>query len=121
MSTEIEYVKVNNLSELKRAIYPYSKDGRPESRKLMVEGLEFIKKATAAHEQAEREILENKDAFSGFMPAQMVNPMLGYHWVDSIIEKKLGGKRSGYIVRWELADGTYEWDAIEDELVSCGN
>lgn len=36
--------------------------------------------------------------------------------VDSLIEKRLGGKRYGVRIRWELVEGTYEFDPFTNKL-----
>ena len=116
----VDYVVVRTLSELKTAIAPFSKNGRENARKLLIDGLLNVKAQIEEHERAMAEIEKYKDEFGGFMPAPMQNPANGYHYVDEIVSKKLGGKRFGHKIRWSTIDGQFEWDAIEDKLIQCG-
>lgn len=116
---DVEYVTVRTLRELKAALHPYTKDGRENARELLIEGIKKVKAAIEEHEQAALEIQAHKDEFGGMMPAPMQHPSKGYHYVDSIIEKKMGGKRVGWKVQWKTSDGSFEWDPLADELKTC--
>lgn len=120
MKGEITYVTVSTLQQLRSALAPYTKNGRENARQLLLDGLSNVRTQIEAHEKTEAEIKKHADVFGGMLPPPMQNPSDGYHYVDEIIKKKLGGKRVGCKVRWAISDGIYEWDAFEDILVKCG-
>ena len=112
-------VEVRNLHQLRTAIRPFSSKGNDSSRELLVKGFNEIKEALDSYVEQEDEHKRLHDEYGGFLPAHMPSPDLGRTWVDSIVERRLGGKRVSLKVRWELKDGTYEWDPITEELVEC--
>lgn len=115
----VEYVTVRTLRELKAALFPYTTSGRENARELLLDGINKLKAAIEEHEEATKEIQEHMDEFGGMPPAQMQHPAEGYHYVDAIIEKKMGGKRVGWKIQWKTSDGMFEWDPIADELRKC--
>lgn len=40
-------------------------------------------------------------------------------WVDNLIERRLGGRREGLRIRWEVPDGVFYWDPTTGKLTQC--
>lgn len=45
----------------------------------------------------------------------------GHSWVDDLIARRLGGKRDGLRVRWDLSEGTYFFDPFTGKLTKLDN
>jgi hypothetical protein len=117
MTQDTETVVVNTFGDIKNAIKSYTKKGNENAREIIIRGIDMLKERHKLYEQHQVE-LETLD-MGGVTPAIMQNPIEARTWLDGIIEKKMGGKRNGLVVRWELQDGTYEWDPISDKLDKC--
>lgn len=80
-------------------------------RGLLLEGLEIVnKQSKVPHIDFE----SVKEEFGGYIPAEI---LAGQHkaWVDWLIKKKLGGKRHGMKIYWDL-DKRYVFDPVTGEL-----
>lgn len=107
---ELEKVVVKSHDQLVKALEPFMTD--TTIRKLLVEGMDIVKR--------QDEFLAKSDGakdvdYGGFLPAR---PATGhkYSWVDTLIERRLDGKRSGLKVTWSLSDGQYEFDPWTKKL-----
>ena len=43
----------------------------------------------------------------------------GHAWVDNIIKTRLGGKREGLRVRWDISEGIFFFDPFTGKLTKC--
>jgi hypothetical protein len=106
---EIQKVTVTNYEQLVQAIEPFTKE--TTIKKLLIEGLDVAKR------QAEYSKAPTGDqsSYGGFLPAR---PNVGGHylWVDTLITKRLDGKRDGLKVTWKLPEGQYEFDPYSQKL-----
>jgi hypothetical protein len=62
---------------------------------------------------------ENDGTFSTAMRSWDINNFRFN--VDTIIERKLGGRRNGQRVRWVIAEGIYELDPFSMKLFRIGD
>ena len=100
---ELERVSVTNEGELQKAIQPFMTDSA--IYKLLVEGMEMVKRQSAYYAKASEVPVED---FGGYQPAL---PVAGsYGWVDTLIERRLNGKRDGLTVTWSLPEGKFTFD-----------
>ena len=88
-----------------------AKVGSPNMRKLLLSGLEIIRKRQEIHVE-----IAPPEECGGFEPAKLMNSAEQYMWVDALIGQCLDGKRRGLEVVWELEDGTYVFDPETEEL-----
>jgi len=107
---ELEQVTVTNYNQLVLALEPFTKD--TTIRKLLVEGMDIVKRQ---QEFANSAIPTDTEAFGGFMPAR---PSHGHHysWVDTLINKRMNGKREGLVIKWTLPDGNFTFDPWTKKL-----
>ncbi len=108
--TELEKVVVKNHDQLVKALEPFMID--TTIRKLLIEGMDIVKRQDEFITRSNN----TKDAdYGGFQPAR---PKGGhrYSWVDTLIERRLDGKRNGLKVTWSLTDGQYEFDPWTQKL-----
>ena len=107
---ELEKVSVKNYGDLQQAIKPFMEDSA--IYKLLVEGLDIVKRQSVFADRAAETTAED---FGGFMPAM---PAKGghYSWVDTLIDRRLNGKRDGLTVTWDLPEGKFTFDAWTRKL-----
>lgn len=105
---DLEKVVVENLTQLNKALEPFMTD--TTIRKLLLEGMDLVKRQSKFAEQD----ISGAD-FGGFMPAA---PHGGnrYMWVDTLIDRRLNGKRAGLKVSWNLPEGKFEFDPWSKKL-----
>lgn len=112
---DLAKVEVKTHAQLLTAIEPFTKD--TTIRKLLMDGMEMVKRQAGF---APMEVSE--DLYGGFKPAM---PARGdsYMWVDTLIERRLDGKRSNLRIVWTLPEGRFEFDPWTKKLeqVSGGN
>ncbi len=113
----VEHVVVNNQLDLQRAITPYQVSGK--ARDILVQGLTELRQQYTAYLQALRELEETAGEMGGYAPAKPTNPLTGRHWIDDIIQKRLGGKRDGLLVKWTFSTECHTWDPITKDLNKC--
>ena len=101
---ELEKVVVKSYDQLVKALEPFMTD--TTIRNLLIEGMDIVKR--------QDEFIAKSDAakdadYGGFQPAR---PKGGYRysWVDTLIDRRLDGKRDGLKVTWNLTDGQFEFD-----------
>lgn len=84
---------------------------------LLLDGLDVVKKYMQSMETIRQAIekVEEKDD----IPASMLeiwNIQRMHFNVDNFISKKMGGKRNGLRIRWEVQDGVFEFDPYAVKL-----
>lgn len=86
-------------------------------RQTLLDGLAVVKKRIETMSKM-REAIEsaksNDESFSTSLQAWDVDKVRFN--VDTLIERKLGAKRNGILIRWELPDGVFEYDAFSGKL-----
>lgn len=107
---ELEKVVVKSYGELQRAITPFLQDSAIS--KLLVEGFEIIKRQS---EYAKAAMDLDPELFGGYMPATPTSSDY-YSWVDTLIDRRLNGKREGMIVVWNLPEGKFSFDPFTKKL-----
>lgn len=107
---ELEKVSVKTLAELNQALKPFQQDSA--IYKLLVEGMNLVKRQSAFADRAAETNLED---FGGYNPA-MPAPGGHYSWVDTLIDRRLNGKRDGYLVTWSLPEGKFTFDPWTQKL-----
>lgn len=107
---ELEKVSVKSFAELEAAVKPFQ---QPSAiYKLLVEGMDLVKRqAEFANRAADTDMAD----FGGYEPAM---PAKGghYSWVDTLIDRRLNGKREGLLVTWTLPEGKFTFDAWTQKL-----
>jgi len=76
-------------------------------KKLLMEGFDIVK----VRLEAAKRIADSREEIR----IQPINTD-GHMWLDSLITRRLGGRRDGLRVRWDLQDGTYFFDPYECKL-----
>jgi hypothetical protein len=55
--------------------------------------------------------------------ARAANPRLvmvdGHMWLDDLIQRRLGGKRDGLRIRWDVPEGTFYFDPFSQKLTKA--
>lgn len=85
----------------KPVIYAVSAPASCDYHSQLLEGLQILKTRLEASQR-----VGNSNLF-------MIN---AHNWVDTIIERRLGGKRDGLRIRWDLPDGIYFFDPFTGKL-----
>lgn len=75
------------------------------------DGLAIFKNRSDVN-KADSELVINKKKMK--QPAIMGNPT--HSWIDSVIERWTGGKRSGFLIMWEIGSRKYYFDIFEMKL-----
>jgi hypothetical protein len=107
---ELEKISVKNYGDLQQAIKPFQQESA--IYKLLIEGMEIVKRQSIFSDRAAE---TNPDDFGGFLPA-MPAPGGHYSWVDTLIERRLNGKRDGLTVTWTLPEGKFTFDPWTQKL-----
>ena len=108
---ELEKVSVTCEGELRKALEPFL-DDKSKIRSILMEGMEIVRRQLGFHKAAEAAPVEG---FGGYLPAK---PVLGtFHWVDTLISRRMAGKRDGVQIFWDLKDGKFVFDPWTKSLV----
>jgi hypothetical protein len=78
-------------------------------KQMLLDGLDHVKKYTEAINKAKTKLLEVDDEVPDLWNSTTFN-------VDRLIDRRMGGKRNGLRVRWEIQDGIYEFDPYINKL-----
>ena len=84
----------------------------PRLYKSLIDGLNFAKERRKTQEKINEEAKK----------IGLDCPLVGWNVddlplpVDVLIKTKLGGKRKGERIRWQIQEGTFEWDPISNKL-----
>lgn len=108
--SELEKITVTNHGQLLKALEPFMSD--TAIRKLLIEGMDMVKRQSELEERYQQ--LDDK-AFGDYKPAI---PLRGGHymWVDTLIKRRLDGKREGFKVVWNLPEGKFAFDPWAKKL-----
>ena len=133
-------VVCESMTDIQMAIKPFMEDRGSESvnisceidgdkvsgvsssasyRKILLDGLEVIKKRIKAVSAMREALDKSEEGEKNNMKVWEVDK-LRFN-VDTLIERKLGGKRVGIRIRWELKDGIYEYDPFGNKLFEIEN
>ena len=105
----LEKIEVKNLDQLHKALEPFMKD--TTIRKLLIEGMDVVKRQQELSDIA----IADEEAFGGYMPAR---PTKGqhYHWVDTLIDRRMAGKRERLVIVWDIPEGKHVFNPWTQEL-----
>jgi hypothetical protein len=108
---ELEKVSVKNFVQLEAAVKPFL---ATESAiyKLLIDGMNMVKRQAAFADKAAE---VNMEDFGGYAPA-MPAPGSHYGWVDTLISRRLDGKRQGLVITWDLPEGNFTFDPFTQKL-----
>jgi len=143
---QFEKVKINNLFELKKLVQrlqpttiehtsPIIVDTKqakmsddsfsgkvtiPQSSgdtlyKTLLDGFSMIKNHREYYSASISAEL-NPDDYGGYLPAKPSNPEDHVTWLDIFIEQRLGGKRDGLSIVWDLPEGQFKLDPWSGKL-----
>lgn len=107
---ELEKVSVENRAQLETALEPFWK-GDTTIGKLLLEGMDMAKRQARFADAPTGDV----DEYGGFFPAAPPDAQ-HYMWVDTLISRRLDGKRSGLVVEWNLQDGKFQYDPWTKKL-----
>jgi hypothetical protein len=98
---QIEKIKVTSYVELTEAIKPFlPENNKSEARKSFIEGFEFVKRRKKFNDTAGNQ-LSTDDMRC---------------WVDNVVKQRLGGRREGLGVVWDLPEGKFKLDPWTGKL-----
>ncbi len=85
-------------------------------RQLLIDGLDVVKKRLESQNKLKEQIEQasKDDEFPISLTAWDVDSMR-FH-VDSLIERKLGGKRRGLVIYWKIEEGEFEFEPYQGKL-----
>lgn len=83
--------------------------GQSTVRQTLLDGFEMIKNHLEYHNAslASRSKIED---FGGFPPALAPNPNDHMTWLDTFIDRNMGGRREGLTIVWTLPEGKFRLD-----------
>ena len=132
----IKPITCYTIADIKAAIQPFMEDSGGEQvllsckvgdekvtgkstassmRQLLLEGLSVIKKRMEAITKVQEAVDEADEA--GVSSAMSIWDINNVRFnIDNIIERRLGGKRRGIRIRWNLSDCIYEYDPFSNKL-----
>ncbi len=102
-----KHTTVTVKAEMRAEGKKYAVEGESsiDYKKLLMEGFSIVKARTEAAKKIEAIDLK----------IQPIN-LEGHMWLDDMIRRRMGGKRDGLRVRWDLEDGTYFFDPFACKL-----
>jgi len=96
---KLEPVIVKSQADIVQALKPFM-DDKHQLRASLLEGFELVKK---------RQVF-NERTGSGLDVDQM------HFWVDDLIKQRMGGKRKGNAIAWDLPEGKFQFDPLTKQL-----
>ena len=81
---------------------------------MLEEGLQEAQKKMARAKQIRESGVYERAEFDGFNPVQI--PVEGESNVDILIRRKMGGRRVGMMIVWDVEEGSYQFDPINGKL-----
>lgn len=90
-------------------VYELSAPTECSYRDMLLEGFEIIKKRMEARDK------HKPDSDFDIEPIDIDSRM----WLDDLIERRLGGKREGLRVRWDVKDGIFYFDPFTGKLTQA--
>ena len=109
---KIEPRTINSESELRHLLTLYMPGSDAQVRKTMMEGFETIKSKV----EAEKKLKDiDKAEFGGFVPAPLtITPSI--ITLDKFIERSMGGKREGLVIKWDLQNVVWVFNPWTGDL-----
>lgn len=108
---ELEKITVTSRAQLETALEPFLKD--TTIGQLLIEGMDMAKRQAKFAEAP----LGDVDDYGGFLPASPAGAQ-HYMWVDTLIARRLDGKRNGLVIEWSLPEGKFQYDPWSKKLES---
>lgn len=110
---EIKDVVVKSYGDLLAAVRPFQPGGT-SIRDEIIRGFNLVKERKEVWNKVMQEI--DGATFGNHKPAAMADPDVSKFWLDQIIERRLGGRRSGISVVWVIDNKTYSFDPYTGEV-----
>jgi hypothetical protein len=107
---ELEKVSVKSRTQLDLALVPFL-NGDTSIGKLLIEGMDMVKRQAKFADAPAGDV----DEYGGFMPALPPSAQ-HYMWVDTLIARRLDGKRNGMVIEWDLPEGKFVYDPWTKKL-----
>ena len=83
--------------------------GQSTVRRTLLDGFEMLKSAQELYEESlATQTMEEE--YGGFLPPVAPNPADHHTWVDTFIDRNMGGRREGLSIVWELPEGKFKLD-----------
>lgn len=84
-------------------------------RQTLIEGFEMVKNHMEYY-NASLATQSAVDDFGGFPPAVTPNPSAHLTWLDTFIDRNMGGQREGLYIVWDLPEGKFRYDPWSSKL-----
>lgn len=82
---------------------------QPTVRRTLLDGFEMVKRRLQLDIELKARRVD-EELYGGFLPPKAPSAAGNITWLDSFIERRLGGKRDGLTIIWELSEGKYRMD-----------
>jgi len=102
---KIEPIRIISKSQIPIAVSNFLPGSEAEIRKHLVDGMTKIKERYDFLDQYKS---LDQSKFGAYKP--IVPEVIAAHWVDELISRRLGAKREGLLIVWELKDGRHTFD-----------
>lgn len=89
--------------------------GQSTLRQTILDGFEIIKNHQKFH-RASMATRTSLEEYGGYPPAIVPDPSEHIMWIDTFIDRNMGGKREGLYITWELPEGKFRLDPWSCEL-----
>ena len=83
--------------------------GQSTVRRTLLDGFEMLKQSQKRYEES-LATQNMEEEYGGFLPAVVPNPTEHHTWVDTFIDRNMGGKREGLYIVWNLPEGKFRMD-----------
>jgi hypothetical protein len=102
-----KYIKYNTVGKSKNI----------SLKQTLFDGLMVVKKRLETMDKMQAAIDHAKDSDKNFSTSLQAWDVDRVRFnVDALIERKLGARRKGILIRWELLDGVFEYDVFSGKL-----
>lgn len=108
---KIEPIIVISKSQIPVVVSNFMPNSDAEIRKHLLEGMNKIKDRYDLLDQYKN---LDQSKFGQYKP--IVPEVIASHWVDELITRRLGAKREGLLVVWNLKDGRHTFDPFTGEI-----
>ena len=100
--------EVKTVSDIHQIVKHYMPGLKTTARQMLEEGLARLHQSRAMTDD------EKTADWGGFRPAE--GPSEEMSSVDLLIESRMGGKRHGDKIRWNVEEGTFQFDPYSGDL-----